>query len=124
MPPATDELLTATSICKSYDGVAALRDARLHLRRGEVHGLIGQNGAGKSTLIKILSGAVQADSGEIRLGGAPVRFANPIAAQAAGIATIHQEISLVPLRSVAENIYLGREPRRCGFWLDRAAMQR
>ena len=124
MPPATDELLTATGICKSYDGVAALRDARLHLRRGEVHGLIGQNGAGKSTLIKILSGAVQADSGEIRLGGAPVRFANPIAAQAAGIATIHQEISLVPLRSVAENIYLGREPRRCGFWLDRAAMQR
>ena len=118
------ELLAATRICKGFDGVPALRDAQLRVRAGEVHGLIGQNGAGKSTLIKILSGALQADSGEILLGGAPVRFADPIAAQTAGIATIHQEISLVALRSVAENILLGREPRRLGFWLDRAAMNR
>src|SRR3954447_9644945 len=119
-----DDLLAATGICKAYDGVPALRDARLRVRAGEVHGLIGQNGAGKSTLIKILSGAFPVDDGQILLGGEPVRFADPMAAQAAGIATIHQEISLVPLRSVAENIFLGREPRRFGFWLERARMHR
>jgi galactofuranose transport system ATP-binding protein len=117
-----NELLTATGICKAFDGVPALRDARLCVRVGEVHGLIGQNGAGKSTLIKILSGAQFCDSGQINLQGATVRFADPIAAQAAGISTIHQEISLVSLRSVAENIMLGREPKRYGFWLDRDAM--
>src|SRR5438132_8483442 len=114
------DLLAASGIYKAFDAVPALRDARLHVRAGEVHGLIGQNGAGKSTLIKILSGALHADAGQILLGGEAVRFADPIAAQAAGIATIHQEISLVALRSVAENIFLGREPRRFGFWLDRA----
>ena len=119
-----DELLAATGICKAFDGVPALREARLRVRGGEVHGLIGQNGAGKSTLIKILSGALHADAGQILLAGKAARFADPIAAQAAGIATIHQEISLVALRSVAENIFLGREPRRFGFWLDRATMNR
>ena len=119
-----DELLAATGICKAFDGIPALRDAQLRVRVGEVHGLIGQNGAGKSTLIKILSGAQLADSGQVLLSGSPTHFANPIAAQAAGIATIHQEISLVGLRSVAENIMLGREPRRFGFWLDREAMSR
>jgi ribose transport system ATP-binding protein len=119
-----DDLLAATGICKAFDGVPALREARLRVRAGEVHGLIGQNGAGKSTLIKILSGALHADAGQVLLGGEAVRFADPIAAQAAGIATIHQEISLVALRSVAENIFLGREPRRFGFWLDRATMNR
>ncbi len=121
---AADDLLRATGIRKAFDGVMAVREANLRLRKGEVHALIGQNGAGKSTLIKILSGALRADGGEIVFAGAPVRFADPIQAQAAGIATIHQEISLVPLRSVAENIFLGREPRRFGFWLDRAAMRR
>jgi monosaccharide-transporting ATPase len=119
-----DGLLVATGICKAFDGVPALRDAQLRVRAGEVHGLIGQNGAGKSTLIKILSGALSADSGQILLAGASSHFSDPIAAQAAGIATIHQEISLVGLRSVAENIMLGREPRRFGFWLDRQAMNR
>jgi ribose transport system ATP-binding protein len=119
-----DDVLAATGIQKAFDGVPALRDARLRVRAGEVHGLIGQNGAGKSTLIKILSGALPADAGHVTLGGEAVRFADPMAAQAAGIATIHQEISLVPLRSVAENVFLGREPRRYGFWLDRAAIQR
>ena len=117
-------LIEAEGIDKAFDGVSALRQARLRLREGEVHALIGQNGAGKSTLIKILSGALQADGGEIRVDGTAAHFADPIAAQAAGIATIHQEISLVALRSVAENIFLGREPRRFGFWLDRALMQR
>lgn len=117
-----NELLAATGICKAFDGVSVLRDAQLQIRAGEVHGLIGQNGAGKSTLIKILSGAHSFDSGEVILQGVPMHFADPIAAQAAGIATIHQEISLVQLRSVAENIMLGREPQRFGFWLDRKAM--
>lgn len=117
-------LIDVEGIDKAFDGVPALRQARLRLGKGEVHALIGQNGAGKSTLIKVLSGALQSDRGEIRLDGAAVHFADPIAAQVAGIATIHQEISLVPLRSVAENIYLGREPCRFGFWLDRAQMQR
>jgi galactofuranose transport system ATP-binding protein len=117
-----NELLAATGICKAFDGVSVLCDARLKIRVGEVHGLIGQNGAGKSTLIKILSGAHSCDSGEVALRGVPMHFADPIAAQVAGIATIHQEISLVPLRSVAENIMLGREPQRFGFWLDRKAM--
>ena len=117
-------LIDAAGISKAFDQVPALREARLRLQPGEVHALIGQNGAGKSTLVKILSGALQPDTGQIRLNGALVSFANPIAAQRAGIATIHQEISLVPLRSVAENIFLGREPRRWGFWLDRASMNR
>ena len=117
-------LVDAAGISKAFDRVPALREARLQLQPGEVHALIGQNGAGKSTLVKILSGALQPDIGQIRLDGAVVSFANPIAAQRAGIATIHQEISLVSLRSVAENIFLGREPKRWGFWLDRASMNR
>ena len=118
-----DLLLEARDISLAFNGVPALRAASLQLRAGEVHGLIGQNGAGKSTLIKIVSGALQADSGELRVAGRAVRLINPIEAQASGIATIHQEISLVAMRSVAENILMGREPQRFGVWLDRKAMQ-
>ena len=82
---------------------------------GEVHALVGQNGAGKSTLIKILTGAYRKDGGEVEFDGRPIEFASPQAAQRGGISTIYQEINLVPLRSVAENIFLGREPRRFGF---------
>jgi galactofuranose transport system ATP-binding protein len=117
-------LLEATEVDKAFGGVPVLVKAGLQLRAGCAHALIGQNGAGKSTLIKILSGALQPDAGSIRLDGANLRLPTPIAAQAAGIATIHQEISLVALRSVAENIFLGREPRRMGFWLDRPALHR
>jgi galactofuranose transport system ATP-binding protein len=117
-------LLEAIEVDKAFGGVPALVKARLQLRAGCVHALVGQNGAGKSTLIKILSGALQPDAGSIRLDGAELRLPTPIAAQAAGIATIHQEISLVALRSVAENIFLGREPRRMGFWLDRPTLHR
>src|SRR5258706_8624667 len=116
------DLLAATGIYKAFDAVPALRDARLRVRAGEVHGLIGQNGAGKSTLIKILSGALHADAGQVLLRGEAVRFADPIAAQAARIVTIHQEISLVAPRSGAENIFLRRQPPHFGFWLDRPAM--
>ena len=90
---------------------------------GEVHAIIGQNGAGKSTLIKILNGAYRRDAGTIVLEGQPVDFHNPQEAQLGGVSTIYQEINLVPYRSVAENIFMGREPRRWGL-LDRERMNR
>ncbi|HWK48202.1 MAG TPA: sugar ABC transporter ATP-binding protein [Stellaceae bacterium] len=110
-----DILLSMSGIGKSFAGVAALKEASLTVGRGEVLALIGQNGAGKSTLIKVLTGAVARESGAVRFEGVPVDFRTPQDAQAAGIATIYQEINLVPLRSVAENIFLGREPRRWGL---------
>jgi len=117
-----EPLLVARSVAKDFGGLAALRDASLTVRAGEVHALVGQNGAGKSTLIKVLSGAYRRSGGTIAFGGIPVDFASPPDAQRAGIATIHQEIVLVGLRSVAENIALGREPTRWGM-LDRRAMR-
>jgi len=110
-------------IDKAFSGVPALADARLSVRRGEVHALIGQNGAGKSTLIKILTGAYRKDRGQITFGGRDVEFTSPNAAQLGGIATIYQEVNLVGYRSVAENIFLGREPKR-GPFLDVARMNR
>jgi galactofuranose transport system ATP-binding protein len=110
-----DILLSMSGIAKSFSGVAALKEASLTVARGEVLALIGQNGAGKSTLIKVLTGAIARDRGTVRFEGVPVSFRTPQEAQAGGIATIYQEINLVPLRSVAENIFLGREPRRWGL---------
>ena len=110
-----DILLSMSGIAKSFSGVAALKEASLTVARGEVLALIGQNGAGKSTLIKVLTGAIARDRGTVRFEGVPVAFRTPQEAQAGGIATIYQEINLVPLRSVAENIFLGREPRRWGL---------
>jgi ribose transport system ATP-binding protein len=111
-------LLTLTGITKRFAGVTALDDVSFDLRRGEVHALCGENGAGKSTLMKILSGQLQPDAGEIVFKGESVRFASTPEAQAAGIAMIHQELNLVPHLSVAENIFLAREPRR-GPFIDR-----
>ncbi|CAM2139144.1 galactofuranose ABC transporter putative ATP binding subunit [Pararobbsia alpina] len=108
-------LLQMQDINKSFGGVAALRNASLSVVAGEVHALIGQNGAGKSTMIKILTGAYRRDSGLIAFGGHEVDFTSPQAARDGGISTIYQEINLVPLRSIAENIFLGREPRRFGL---------
>src|SRR4051794_2337786 len=102
-------------IDKSFLGVPALLDARLEVGRGEVHALIGQNGAGKSTLIKILTGVYRREAGEIVFDGEHVEFSSPHAAQLAGVSTIYQEVNLVPYRSVAENIFLGREPKRFGI---------
>jgi len=116
-------LLVMRGIEKHFNGVAALSAASLEVRRGEVHALIGQNGAGKSTLIKILTGYYSKDAGEIWFDGAPFHAESPKDAQAGGISTIYQEINLVPYRSVAENICLGREPRRFGF-LDWKRMHR
>jgi ribose transport system ATP-binding protein len=115
-----DVVLEASGIHKSFGGVMALRDASLRLRRGEVHGLIGENGAGKSTLIKILTGFYQPDGGTLRLGGQEVSFARPAESQEAGVSTVYQEVNLIPERTVADNIMLGRQPRRA-LLIDRRA---
>ncbi|GAA0940454.1 sugar ABC transporter ATP-binding protein [Pseudonocardia zijingensis] len=108
-------------IVKQFPGVRALDGVDLDVAAGEVHCLLGQNGAGKSTLIKVLAGAHRPDAGEIVWDGRRVSFAAPQAADAAGIATIYQELDLVPGLSVAENIVLGHEPSRYGFSRLRAA---
>jgi len=108
-------VLRLTDVVKTFPGVRALDGVQLEVRAGEVHCLLGQNGAGKSTLIKVLSGVHRPDEGRIEWLGQPVAFANPQAAMRAGIATIYQELDLVDDLSVAENIYLGHEPRRFGF---------
>ncbi len=99
-------------ITKRFPGVLALNGVSLEVHAGEVHALLGENGAGKSTLIKTVSGVYQADAGEIRIEGRPVSIRNPHDAQALGISTIFQEFTLAPDMTVAENIFLGREPLR------------
>ncbi|HEV7249509.1 MAG TPA: sugar ABC transporter ATP-binding protein [Shinella sp.] len=116
-------LLSMQGISKAFAGVAALKAASLEVEPAEVMALVGQNGAGKSTLIKILTGVYRRDEGTIAFDGREVDFTMPAEAQAAGIATIYQEINLAPQRSVAENIYLSREPRRFGL-IDQSAMRR
>lgn len=111
----TAPLLAMQGIDKSFSGVPALLGASLEVGRGEVHALIGQNGAGKSTLIKILTGAYRRDGGSVSFGGIPIEPSSPLDAQRLGISTIYQEINLVPFRSVAENVFLGREPKRWGL---------
>lgn len=114
-PKLMSFVLEAREIGKHFAGVQALDGVSFGLRRGAVHAVVGENGAGKSTLMKILSGVYRADAGEITLDGQAVKFADPRAAEAAGIAIIHQELNLVPALSVAENVFLGREPTRFGF---------
>ncbi|MFJ2770319.1 sugar ABC transporter ATP-binding protein [Streptomyces sp. NPDC087300] len=109
---------------KTFPGVRALDEVDFTARAGEVHALIGENGAGKSTLIKVLTGVYSPDAGQLTYDGSPVRFATPLDAQHAGISTIYQEVNLVPLMSVARNLFLGREPRgRLGL-IDFARMHR
>ncbi len=112
-----------TGIRKAFPGVVALDGVDLEVRRGEVHALLGENGAGKSTLMKILSGALQKDAGDIQMDGRPVRIGSPREAQQLGIRTIYQELTLVPYLSSAENIFLGREPRRVPGVIDSHRMQ-
>ncbi|GGL71408.1 sugar ABC transporter ATP-binding protein [Wenxinia marina] len=107
----TAPVIEMRGITKTFPGVRALSDVSFDVRAGEVQALVGENGAGKSTLIKILSGVYRADSGEVRLGGTPVHFSHPVESLAAGIAVIYQEFSLLPERTVAQNLFLGREPR-------------
>ena len=103
-------LLRMDHIKKEFPGVLALKDVSLELRAGEVHALLGENGAGKSTLIKVLGGIYAAESGNISINGNPVTIETVEDAQKNGIAVIHQELVLVPHMTVAENIFLGREP--------------
>jgi len=110
-------------VVKRFGGVQALRGVDFDLRRGEIHALLGENGAGKSTLMNILSGVIEPDGGEMRIEGVATRFSDPRAAQAAGVATIFQELDLVPGLDVTANLFLGREPTRAGV-LDRGAMRR
>jgi galactofuranose transport system ATP-binding protein len=110
-----DPLLVMRDINKRFQGVHALSAASLEVDPGEIMALVGQNGAGKSTMIKVLTGANRRDSGSILFAGQPVDFASPQAAQRGGVSPIYQEINLVPFRSVAENIFLGREHRRYGL---------
>ena len=104
-----------TSITKAYAGVPALTGANLVVAPGEIHALMGENGAGKSTLIKALTGVYSIDSGSISVHGTDVAFSGPGQAEQAGIATVYQEVNLVTNLTVAENIMLGREPRRLGM---------
>ncbi|MEU0196109.1 sugar ABC transporter ATP-binding protein [Streptomyces afghaniensis] len=108
-------LLSMSGITKSFPGVRALDGVDLDVLAGEVHCLLGQNGAGKSTLIKVLAGAHQPDTGQIRWRGEAVTLRSPIAAMRLGIATIYQELDLVEHLSVAENVHLGHEPTTAGF---------
>ncbi|UWQ19960.1 sugar ABC transporter ATP-binding protein (plasmid) [Jannaschia sp. M317] len=106
------------SIAKAFNGVPALSDASLNIAPGEVHALIGQNGAGKSTLIKILTGVYTRDAGTIVFNGVESTISSPREAQETGIATIYQELNLVPLRSVTENVIMGYEPKQLGVFVD------
>lgn len=112
-----DDVLEMKGIVKEYPGVKALKGVDFHLKRGEVHALVGENGAGKSTLMKILGGAEARDGGEIILEGRKVEIQDPHQAEKLGISIIYQEFNLIPFLSVAENIFLGREPRR-GIFVD------
>jgi simple sugar transport system ATP-binding protein len=107
-------ILTMTGISKAFPGVQALQNVDFDLRRGEIHALMGENGAGKSTLIKALTGVEHPDSGTITLDGREVQVKSPQHAQELGISTVYQEINLCPNLTVAENILIGREPRRAG----------
>lgn len=111
-------ILKMTSIQKAFNGVIALNGASLDIVPGEVHALIGQNGAGKSTLIKILTGVYRKDGGQVDFNSADSHISSPREAQSVGIATIYQELNLVPLRSVTENIVMGYEPKKMGLFID------
>ncbi|MDR1745089.1 MAG: sugar ABC transporter ATP-binding protein, partial [Planctomycetota bacterium] len=110
-----DNILEMRGIRKHFPGVVALDDVDFDLRRGEVHVIMGANGAGKSTLMKVLSGVYPMDSGTIRIDGQPVTIGSSRQAQELGVAIIHQHFSQVPHLSVAENLFLGREPMRMGL---------
>ncbi|WP_018526202.1 sugar ABC transporter ATP-binding protein [Alkalispirochaeta alkalica] len=116
-------VLQAQGITKSFPGVQALKNVSFSVSPGSVHALVGENGAGKSTLMKIISGALASDEGTLFIDGEERILKNPREAQDLGIAMIHQELTILPLRSVAENIFLGREPRKAGgILLDYAAL--
>jgi inositol transport system ATP-binding protein len=124
-PSTAADLLEVSKVSKAFPGVVALDEVTLRLRHGTVHGLIGENGAGKSTLMKIVAGVCAPDAGELRLEGRKLRLDSPRQALACGIAMIHQELNLLPTMSVAENIWIRREPlNACGFVRQRELRRR
>ena len=111
-----DVLLEMKEINKSYSGVQVLHNVNLKVRKGEIHALMGENGAGKSTLIKIITGIVQADSGEKTYKGEPLNISHPSQIYHYGIGIVHQEFNLLPDLNVAQNIFIAREPmKKFGF---------
>jgi ribose transport system ATP-binding protein len=123
MEPVSPALFRADGVSKRYGGVKALEKATLDVYGGRIHAILGENGAGKSTLIKVMSGVVQPDEGTMLFDGRDVRFANPAAANKAGIVCIFQELSLVPDLSVADNVIISAPPQRFGM-IDRKAQRR
>src|SRR6218665_1779907 len=121
--PSAESALHMREVSKVFPGVKALSGVELCVRFGTVHAIVGENGAGKSTLMKILSGAYAPTTGTIEVAGAEVRMKRPADAQKLGIRMVHQELNLVPDLTVAENIFLGRMPKRFGFF-DRGGMVR
>jgi len=118
-------LVTIRNLDKAFPGVQALKQARFELLPGEVHALMGENGAGKSTLMKVLAGIYTKDAGEIQIDGVPVDIPSPRAAQDLGISIIHQELNLMNDLTAAQNIFIGREPKRAfGLFLDEEALNR
>lgn len=111
----SEPILRAQNITKTFHGVKALDAAGLTLRPGEIHALMGENGAGKSTMIKVLTGVHVPDSGTIQFAGAEISPRSPREAETIGISTVYQEVNLIPTLSLADNILLGRQPRRFGF---------
>ncbi len=116
-------ILKIRGITKTYPGVRALQDVSFDVERGTIHAIMGENGAGKSTLMQIIAGAQQPTSGTLEFDGRDVRFASPAEAQVAGIAIVYQELNLAPNLSIAENIFLGIEPRTAGAFVDRKALK-
>jgi len=121
-PAAATAVLELRDVTKAFGSVVALRSGSLTVERGSAHALVGENGAGKSTLVKIVAGVYQRDAGTFRFLGQDVDFASTAASKAAGIAVIYQEPTLFPDLSVAENIFLGRQPLGRARRIDRPAM--
>lgn len=122
---AEPALVSISGLCKSFPGVRALDRCQFELLAGEVHALVGENGAGKSTLMKVLSGVYQKDAGEIRIDGRPVEIRDPRSARDLGIGIVHQELNLMNHLSAAQNIFIGREPRRAlGMFIDERELNR
>ena len=115
MPDEPTPIVSVRSVSKSFGPVKVVTDVSFDLHAGKVLVLLGENGAGKSTIIKMIAGVHEPDSGQILIDGTPVRIPNTRVAEALGVATIHQELNLVPSLSVAENVMLGRTPKRFGM---------
>ena len=111
-------LLKLENVSKAFPGVQALNKVNFNLKKGEIHSLVGENGAGKSTLLKILAGAYTKDEGTITMEGKKAKISNPKHALDLGISVIYQEFNLIPNLSIAENIFMGRAPRKNSGFID------